>query len=61
MSNEDTGPELMTSAQKTAIVSRSSTNLSSFTVPELKDLLRSKGLKVGGTKAELIDRLQSAS
>lgn len=60
MSNEDTGPELMTSTEKTAIVSRS-TNLSSFTVPELKDLLRSKGLKVGGTKAELIDRLQSAS
>jgi hypothetical protein len=34
-------------------------DLSSLTVPELKDLLRSKGLKVGGNKLELINRLQS--
>jgi len=44
---------------KVASDSRRSSNLSSLTVPELKDLLRSKGLKVGGTKAELIDRLQT--
>jgi hypothetical protein len=30
---------------------------SKLTVPTLKDLLRSKGLKVSGTKAELIERL----
>ena len=34
-------------------------DLASLTVPELKDLLRSKGLKVGGKKSELIERLQS--
>jgi hypothetical protein len=34
-------------------------DLSALTVPELKDLLRSKGLKVGGNKVELISRLQS--
>jgi len=33
----------------------------SLTVPALKDILRSKGLKVGGKKAELIERLQSQS
>ena len=33
-------------------------DLSSLTVPELKDMLRDRGLKVGGKKAELIDRLQ---
>lgn len=36
-------------------------DLSALTVPELKDLLRSKGLKVGGNKVELISRLQSQS
>jgi len=34
-------------------------DLKSLTVPVLKELLRSKGLKVGGKKAELIERLQS--
>eukprot|EP00956_Cyclotella_meneghiniana_P012616 scaffold17948_cov37-Cyclotella_meneghiniana.AAC.1 len=33
------------------------THLESMTVPELKDLLRTKGLKVGGRKDELIARL----
>merc|ERR1711862_511433 len=33
-------------------------DLISLTVRELKDLLRTKGLKVGGKKAELIKRLQ---
>jgi hypothetical protein len=32
-----------------------------MTVPELKEMLKSKGLKVGGKKAELIERLQSSS
>lgn len=35
-------------------------DLASLTVPELKDLLRGKGLKLGGKKAELIDRLLSS-
>ena len=29
-----------------------------LTVPELKELLRERGLKVGGNKSELIARLQ---
>lgn len=36
-------------------------DFSSLTVPELKELLKRKGLKVGGKKAELIDRLQGSS
>jgi hypothetical protein len=32
--------------------------LEALTVPELKEMLRSKGLKVGGRKAELIERLE---
>ncbi len=35
----------------------SSGDFDSLTVPELKDELRSRGLKVGGNKSELIDRL----
>jgi len=34
-------------------------DIESLTVPELKDLLREKGLKVSGKKAELIERLRS--
>eukprot|EP00566_Odontella_aurita_P004898 CAMPEP_0113545094 /NCGR_PEP_ID=MMETSP0015_2-20120614/11072_1 /TAXON_ID=2838 /ORGANISM="Odontella" /LENGTH=771 /DNA_ID=CAMNT_0000445425 /DNA_START=15 /DNA_END=2330 /DNA_ORIENTATION=- /assembly_acc=CAM_ASM_000160 len=34
-------------------------NLSKLTVPALKDMLRERGLKVGGKKAELIERLQT--
>jgi hypothetical protein len=34
-------------------------DLSSLTVPELKNMLRSQGLKVGGRKAELIERLRN--
>ena len=40
---------------------KSQRDFSSLTVPELKDLLRSQGLKVGGNKIELINRLQSQS
>ena len=32
-----------------------------MTVPELKDLLRERGLKVGGNKSELIARLLDLS
>ena len=32
-------------------------DLSKLTVPALKDLCRAKGLKVGGKKSELIERL----
>ena len=35
-------------------------DLTSLTVPQLKDRLRDKGLKLGGKKAELIDRLLSS-
>lgn len=37
-----------------------SLNLNSMTVAQLKEELRRRGLKVGGKKAELIDRLSSA-
>jgi len=36
-----------------------SENLSSLTVSQLKEMLKSRGLKVGGKKAELIERLQA--
>jgi hypothetical protein len=45
----------------TQVSTKGNDDLSSLTVPELKDLLRSKGLKVGGNKFELINRLQSHS
>lgn len=37
-----------------------SPNLEACTVPVLKEMLRERGLKVGGKKSELIERLQSA-
>ena len=36
-------------------------NYESKTVPQLKELLRSKGLRVGGKKSELIERLMAAT
>lgn len=39
--------------------SDSNNNLSSLTVTQLEDLLRQQGLKVGGDKSELIERLTS--
>lgn len=35
-------------------------DITKMSVPELKDILRSKGLKVGGKKSELIERLQQS-
>ena len=35
------------------------TDLNALTIPELKELLRARGLKVSGRKAELIERLTS--
>ena len=40
--------------------SSSPSDLSIFTVEELKDMLRARGLKVSGRKQELIDRLQAS-
>ena len=40
--------------------SNSVEDITKMTVPELKDILRSKGLKVGGKKSELIERLQQS-
>lgn len=48
------------SANEEASSASHHSDLKSLTVPALKDMLRSKGLKVGGKKAELIERLQSA-
>jgi hypothetical protein len=39
-------------------VKHESEDLEALTVPELKEMLRRKGLKVGGRKAELIERLE---
>mmetsp|Transcript_12585 Transcript_12585/g.18371 ORF Transcript_12585/g.18371 Transcript_12585/m.18371 type:complete len:140 (-) Transcript_12585:504-923(-) len=39
----------------------SDADLEAVRVPELKDMLRSRGLKVGGRKAELIERLRGCS
>lgn len=58
-SKEHTSPS--TSGQTNGIAQVLVSDLSSLTVPELKDLLRSKGLKVGGKKVELISRLQNQS
>ena len=52
--------ELEPPAKKESNKSSEGNDLSSLTVPELKDMLRNQGLKVGGKKAELIDRLQGA-
>jgi hypothetical protein len=40
--------------------SSSSSEYSSMTVKELKDMLKAKGLPVGGVKAELVERLSKA-
>ena len=43
------------------LTSATTPDYSSMTVVELKDILRSKGLKVSGKKAELIERLEESS
>ena len=53
-----------TKPQPVKVVKASDNNnsdLNSMTVPELKEMLKKKGLKVGGKKAELIERLQSST
>jgi hypothetical protein len=55
---EETPPKETDSTQAST---KRQSDFSSLTVPELKDLLRSHGLKVGGNKGELINRLQSQS
>ena len=37
------------------------TGIDKMTAPELKEMLREKGLKVGGKKSELIERLTESS
>ena len=47
--------------QKPSGGSSSSADLSGCTIPELKSMLKDRGLKVSGKKAELIERLQEHS
>jgi len=42
------------------LTSSEQSDFAKLTVPELKDVLRSKGLKIGGSKRELIERLQNS-
>ena len=56
----DAAPDAPTPTQVLESDNEKRDDLASLTVPELKDLLRGKGLKVGGKKAELIDRLLSS-
>ena len=51
-------PRVEKQSSKPKAAATSSGDFDSMSVPELKDLLRSKGMKVGGRKSELIDRLQ---
>ena len=44
-----------------AKASQSADELSRLTVVQLKEMCRAKGLKVGGRKSELVDRLVEAS
>jgi len=50
---EDAPPSIKQSSS-----SSEQTDFAKLTVPVLKDMLRDKGLKVGGKKSELIERLQ---
>ncbi|KAL9181191.1 hypothetical protein ACHAXT_009996 [Thalassiosira profunda] len=47
----------VSTVSSTPVSSQRHGDLTLLTVPELKDMLRSRGLKVGGKKAELIERL----
>jgi len=53
MSTTDTSS---TNTKNKSVISKKAT-ISSLTVPQLKDLLRQQGLKVGGNKPELVERL----
>jgi hypothetical protein len=66
---DDVADELDRSESKTAkspvkVVQKSKGNngdFNSMTVPELKEMLKERGLKVGGRKSELIERLQGSN
>jgi hypothetical protein len=61
---DDVADELEMTQKKSVKVEKalksSQGDYDSMTVTELKDMLKSRGLKVGGRKAELIERLQSS-
>ncbi len=53
--------EAAPAAAEAAPAAQSEAELSALTVPALKDLCRAAGLKVGGKKAELVERILSGS
>eukprot|EP00571_Detonula_confervacea_P009843 CAMPEP_0172299206 /NCGR_PEP_ID=MMETSP1058-20130122/1565_1 /TAXON_ID=83371 /ORGANISM="Detonula confervacea, Strain CCMP 353" /LENGTH=769 /DNA_ID=CAMNT_0013008567 /DNA_START=78 /DNA_END=2387 /DNA_ORIENTATION=- len=53
--------EAFTASEETAPAPEAAGDYSKMTVAELKDILRGKGLKVGGKKAVLIERLEDSS
>ena len=48
-------------AEEAPAAVQSEAELSALTVPALKDLCRAAGLKVGGKKAELVERIMRGS
>lgn len=61
---DDIADEVEASSREDSTIVKSNSveqgDITKMTVPELKDILRSKGLKVGGKKSELIERLQQS-
>eukprot|EP00929_Paragymnodinium_shiwhaense_P078497 TRINITY_DN40702_c0_g1_i1.p1 TRINITY_DN40702_c0_g1~~TRINITY_DN40702_c0_g1_i1.p1 ORF type:complete len:606 (+),score=72.78 TRINITY_DN40702_c0_g1_i1:50-1867(+) len=55
-----TSPVLRFASSDEETVTKIPDELSSLTISQLKELLAERGLKVGGTKAKLIDRLEEA-
>ena len=54
---EDAAPDTVASAAAPDASAEDRDALAALRVPELKDRCRARGLRVGGTKAVLIDRL----
>ena len=54
---EDALPQTPNPIERAPLPTHASEDLSKLTVPKLKEILRSKGMKVGGTKKELLERL----
>ncbi|CAB9502060.1 expressed unknown protein [Seminavis robusta] len=52
-------PEVVKSPAPSSSGAATSTDLSKLTVPKLKEMLKARGLKVSGKKAELIERLSA--